>query len=132
MSRGFTGVADGIRAALSAPAWVRGTRFSTLIAPPERLGPPRPRGRAEGAAVRAVGLLARLPGSPWRDTCLYRSTAACLALRARGIPAVVRLGVRRDGGDEGAIAAHAWVEVPGEPSAAARAQAERHAVLGPP
>ena len=132
MSRGLAGVGDGILAALSAPAWVRGARFSALVAAPERLGAPRPRGRAEGAAMRAVGLLARIPGSPWRDTCLYRSTAACLALRARGIPAVVRLGVRRDGEADGAIAAHAWVEVPGEPSAAARAEAERHAVLGRP
>src|SRR5690606_30371315 len=47
-------------------------------------------------ANRALRILARLPASPWRNTCLYRATAGCLALRWLGEPASLVIGARRD------------------------------------
>jgi len=110
----------GAWAALRAPFWLEGPRLAALLRPPaDARGEARaPRG-AVGAAVRTVGLLARLPRSPWRDTCLYRSAAECLVLRRYGVPALVRIGVRNDveGGAGGEILAHAWVVRAGEPDA---------------
>lgn len=48
----------------------------------------------------------------WTVTCLPRALALWRMLRRRGIPARVRIGVRRD---ETTLAAHAWVEVGGRP-----------------
>jgi hypothetical protein len=62
--------------------------------------------RASRVVVR---VLAAVPGLPWRNTCLYRSVAECLALRRYGVPAVVRIGVRAGQGAETPIVAHAWV-----------------------
>ena len=58
--------------------------------------------------ARVVRVLARLPFSPWRGTCLYRSVAVCLAYRFAGVDAVLRLGAA-PGSDESPLA-HAWVE----------------------
>ncbi len=44
---------------------------------------------------------------PYRATCLRQSLALWLLLRRRGIPAELRIGVRKEGGD---LQAHAWVE----------------------
>jgi transglutaminase superfamily protein len=100
-------VAAGVRAALAAPRWIEGPRLAELLRPPPRSGPERrvPRG-ATGSALRLIRLLARVPGSRWRNTCLYRSVAECLVLRRYGVPAVVRIGVKNGEGD---IEAHAWV-----------------------
>lgn len=49
---------------------------------------------------------------PLQFTCLAQSIALLTMLRRRGIPAEVRLGVK-SGGDDQAIAAHAWVECGG-------------------
>ncbi|MGH7733389.1 MAG: lasso peptide biosynthesis B2 protein [Gemmatimonadales bacterium] len=78
--------------------------------------------RNSGAVLRLLG---RLPLSPWRNTCLYRSIAACLALRSLGASAVLHLGVR-----EGAagVAAHAWVECPGVTSVALPRQGDQEFV----
>ena len=100
----------GAWAALRTPLWLRGDRWRELLVPPPAaaggVGAPRGTARAARGGVRA---LAAIPGSPWRNTCLYRSVAECLALRRYGVPAVVRIGVRS--GEEGAapIVAHAWV-----------------------
>jgi hypothetical protein len=57
--------------------------------------------------ARAVARAARLvPGA----TCLVRAAALARWLRARGAPAVLRIGVRHEGG---ALRAHAWVELDG-------------------
>jgi hypothetical protein len=49
---------------------------------------------------------------PMRSTCLTRSLALACLLRRRGAPAHVRIGVRFA---SGALDAHAWVELEGEP-----------------
>jgi hypothetical protein len=71
--------------------------------PPDAVSHPDP-----VAVARAVRRLARLPLSPWRGTCLYRSVAVCLAYRFAGVPAVLRVGAAPGSGD-GPLA-HAWVE----------------------
>ena len=112
-------VCAGAWAALRAPFWLEGPRLAALLRPPAdaRGEAAAPRG-AVGAAMRMVRLLARLPRSPWRNTCLYRSVAECLVLRRYGVPALVRIGVRNDvesGAEGGEILAHAWVVRAGEP-----------------
>lgn len=100
----------GAWSALRTPLWLRGDRWKELLVPPAAApaGPHPPRGVLR-AAHTTVKVLAAVPGSPWRDTCLYRSVADCLALRHYGVPAVVRIGVRQGRGDETPIVAHAWV-----------------------
>lgn len=103
--------AAGVWAALRVPLWLRGRRWTELLSPPTDAPAhaPLPRGAAR-AARGAVKVLAAVPGSPWRNTCLYRSVAECLALRRYGVPAVVRIGVRAaDGPGRQPILAHAWV-----------------------
>jgi hypothetical protein len=103
--------ATGVWAALRVPLWLRGRRWTELLSPPAQAayGAALPRGAAR-AARGAVKVLAAVPGSPWRNTCLYRSVAECLALRRYGVPAVVRIGVRAaDAPGSGPILAHAWV-----------------------
>ena len=100
----------GAWSALRVPLWLRGRRWQELLVPPAAARDPRePPRHVIGAAMYGVKLLAAVPGSPWRDTCLYRSVAECLALRRYGIPAVVRIGVRAGQGAETPIVAHAWV-----------------------
>ena len=48
---------------------------------------------------------------PYRATCLRRSLALWWLLRRRGIPAEIRIGVRKD---QGKLDAHAWVEHNGQ------------------
>jgi hypothetical protein len=55
---------------------------------------------------RIVNGLSRMPRSPWRATCLYRSVAVCLLMRWSHVAAVLRIGV---GGADRTIA-HAWIE----------------------
>lgn len=107
---GLAGAAlTGVWCALRVPLWLRGRRWTELLAVPAwPAGAVPPRGTAR-AARGAVRVLAAVPGSPWRNTCLYRSVAECLALRAYGVPAVVRIGVRSTAGGATPIAAHAWV-----------------------
>lgn len=49
----------------------------------------------------------RIPGRP---ACLTRSVTLCCLLRRRGLPATLRVGVRKS---EGRLEAHAWVELDG-------------------
>ena len=62
---------------------------------------------------------------PWRVRCLTRSLALGRMLRRRGVPAEVRIGVRR--GEE--LQAHAWVEWQGEVLHDPDQQTESYAVL---
>lgn len=125
----------GVAAALLSARWVRGRRFGRMLRYPEAGGstpagdlgrsasePAADRSDAAGtlearAAESALRVLERLPLSPWRSTCLYRSVARCLLLRWRGVAARVRLGARRPDDGSRALAAHAWVEVEGEAAA---------------
>ena len=103
----------GARAALASRRWIDGPRLTELLRDP----PPAPERRvsrgATGAAMLLLKVLARLPGSPWRNTCLYRSVAECLVLRRYGVPAMLRIGVKHGEGD---IEAHAWVVRADRPS----------------
>lgn len=121
----------GLLAALRVPLWVRGRRVEGLVdrrvgAPPAPRGTGEPAREAEFQGVVSPGAshslrvargilrrLARLPLSPWRSTCLYRSVAECLVLRHYGVPAAIRLGVRNESPPHGPIVAHAWVVYPG-------------------
>ena len=115
MSGGFAwtagrALAIGTIAALRTPRWINGTRLrSTLGEGPIMVidGPPDPElVLALRAANRATAQLARTR-TLWRDTCLYRSMAQYLVLRAFGRPASIRLGVRN--ADTSDIHAHSWV-----------------------
>ena len=105
-------VLAGAWAALTAPLWLGGERLASLLHAPAgaRDDAEPPRG-AVGSALTLLRYLARVPRSPWRDTCLYRSAAECLVLRRYGVPALVRIGVKNEGGS---IIAHAWVVRAGE------------------
>lgn len=60
--------------------------------------------------VFLIGVAARAGFT--RHTCLPRSLVLQRFLIHRGVPAVLRIGVRRENGQ---IAGHAWVEVAGQP-----------------
>jgi hypothetical protein len=81
-----------------------------LLRLPRRGGPPTDADARIDSTVRMVDLAAaRLP---LRSACLSQSLALSALLRAQGIPAEVRLGVRP--GDQ-PLDAHAWVEYRGRP-----------------
>lgn len=70
----------------------------------------------QATTVETAHRIARLVGiaayhGPYRATCLRRSLALWWLLRRRGIPADLRIGVRKDGGE---LQAHAWVEHNGQ------------------
>lgn len=79
--------------------------------------------RAVLMSHRMLGTFARLRPARWRSTCLYRSVAECLVLRALGLPARVVIGVGADAGDHG-VMAHAWVECDGFECLSTRGAAE--------
>jgi hypothetical protein len=112
--------AAGIRAALASPLWLSGDRWRTLLEPGAGADQGRPGADdAVLASRRALRLLGRIPRSPWRNTCLFRSVAECLVLRRYGVGARLRIGVgREEPGAEG-IVAHAWVLRPGQRDEAA-------------
>jgi len=107
-------VLAGVRAALDSRRWIDGPRLTELLREPPaaRPGARVPRGGV-GAALILLKVLGRIPGSPWRNTCLYRSVAECLVLRRYGVPAMLRIGVKNGDGD---IEAHAWVVRADRPS----------------
>lgn len=73
-------------------------------------GTPRPVEPQHVAAGRDIGRRIRrmAPRLPFRTTCLVRAVAGWLMLRRRGVPAIVRFGVRMEAGQ---LAAHAWLMV---------------------
>jgi len=131
----------GVAAALVAPWHLGGRRLKRLLAPvgagPDVIGTDVVGTGAVGPAAvgtgpvgtgpvvtdaaarwarRGVRILSWLPFSPWRNTCLYRAVAGCLAVRWLGGDAVVRIGTRRDPAT-GEIVAHAWIAgTPDEPA----------------
>lgn len=117
-------VARGLWTAFCTPLWLEGPRLQDLLR--GTVEEYRSSGRGElrrsdhleaanRAASAALRLLSRLPGSPWRNTCLYRSVSECLLRRRYGLPARLVLGVRRSApGDS--VEAHAWVAVRDSPS----------------
>ena len=110
-------LAVGIRAAFQAPDWIERSSPDELATsaqlkqlPGDRPGPAPEARTSRRAAWLTLRILARLRPGRWKTSCLYRSAAECLALRALGVPARVVLGVGRDPDDS--IGAHAWVEAP--------------------
>ncbi len=110
----MTATLRGVWAALRTPLWLGGRRWSALLRPVPHAATAEPPARAVAAALRAVALLARLPGSPWRNTCLYRAVASCLVLRGYGVDARLRIGVGTEGAE---VTAHAWVVRGDQPDA---------------
>ena len=89
-------VATGVAVTLGLPLQLRGRRLAALLAEP-----------AVVLGDRAAS------GIAGRNSCLYRAALRCLLLRRAGAPAVLRIGARPR--ETGAVAAHAWVELLGEP-----------------
>ncbi len=124
MTASLRSLIAGIRVALATPSHIERSL-------PELIRPP---GRGEGmvsdptfaisAAHQALRYLARIPGAPWRNTCLYRAVAECLLLRAHGIPARLCIGVESQEDSVHHVGAHAWVETD-EPFQAARTDRPR-------
>jgi hypothetical protein len=79
---------------------------------------------AARASARLVAAASRF--SPFPSSCLSRSIVLWRLLQRRGVPAEIRIGVRPGGNP---LAAHAWVEVDGEPVNDTADVAERHAVF---
>ncbi|MEO8563499.1 MAG: lasso peptide biosynthesis B2 protein [bacterium] len=124
--RSLLAVATSVRAAWSAPDTIeRG--LSALVEPPRSAatrasaGLPDQSRLASRVSHVAIGRFARLAPTRWRNTCLYRSVAECVALRALGLPARLVIGV---GAPDTEVVAHAWVECDGVTCRATRGQAE--------
>jgi Transglutaminase-like superfamily len=116
----------GLRAAWRTPAIIaRG--LPALLAPPAAPVPGAANTARAAMAVRvahrAIALLARARPSRWRTTCLYRSVAECVALRAYGLPARIVIGVG-NGTAPATTIAHAWVECEGVRCLSTRGAAE--------
>ncbi|HTK46430.1 MAG TPA: lasso peptide biosynthesis B2 protein [Gemmatimonadaceae bacterium] len=119
----------GVVAAWRAPRAIE-SGLAPLLAPVESAAPSpveRDARRAAYVAHAALARLARLRPARWRATCLYRSTAECLALRALGLPARVVIGVGNDATSAATIA-HAWVECDGVRCRSTRGDAELEAL----
>jgi hypothetical protein len=112
ISRGRAGHLLAVRAALRVPAYLESGQWQSLLRPDStsnRAVAHIPRERLIQlfrTAELTLRVLARLPGGRWKATCLYRSIAAALMLRAAGVPC--RLCIGATGGQ--AVVAHAWVE----------------------
>ncbi len=102
-----------IGAALHLLGFRRTQRLLTRLTPDandsQPLSPPDESTRAQ-QLTRLVVIAAN--HGPYRATCLCQSLALWWLLRRRGIPAELRIGVRKDGGE---LNAHAWVEHQGRP-----------------
>lgn len=110
----MNGALTGVGAALRAPLWIRDGRWRGLLAP----SADAPTGRDPAPAIRAalltLRILGRVPGTPWRNTCLFRGVAECLVLRGCGVNARLRIGVGTEGAE---VIAHAWVVRGDQPDA---------------
>ncbi len=103
------GLLHGVASALQAPFWLHARGLRHLSAPAAHAHSGADPAPALRAGLRALRLLARLPG--YRDTCLFRSVVRILVLRRYGVDARLRIGVRREG-PAASVLAHAWVWCP--------------------
>jgi hypothetical protein len=120
-------VATGLRAAWRTPATITSGLGALIVLPPESTSFARVRASHDApltsrAAHAAIARFARVAPGRWRNSCLYRSVAECLALRALDLPARVVIGVGAGSSDD--VIAHAWVECEGVVCLATRGQAE--------
>ncbi len=100
-----------------------------LLAPPrQRPGAARRRLDDGPAAAREAARLVRAAArfSPLPSSCLTRSIVLWRLLRRRGVGAEIRIGVSREAS---ALAAHAWIEVDGEPVSDAADVSARYAAF---
>jgi len=105
-------LAEGVRVALATPSHID-HRLPELLEPARHAA----RGASDPAlairaAHRTLRYLARLPGSRWRNTCLFRSVAECVLLREHGIAARLCIGIEPQDNTASGVGAHAWVESP--------------------
>jgi hypothetical protein len=114
----------GVRSAWAVPG-VIGRRLAPLLERPVSTAAPASTDArlAVRASHAALARLARVSGTHWRNTCLYRSVAECLVLRWFGLPAYVVIGVG-NGAERADVIAHAWVECDGVQCLSTRGQAE--------
>ncbi len=84
--------------------------------------------QAVRTSLKVLSLLSRVPKSPWRNTCLYRSIAQCLVYRKFNIPARICLGVRKSQLSND-VSAHAWVEVDGQGNVDLQSDTSSHDVI---
>lgn len=135
MMRAARALTIGLRAAWIAPSVIGHSLGSLLAIPP---GAPSLGGVTDAPDARlsvrvshaALARLARVRPSRWRNTCLYRSVAECLVLRAVGLPARIVIGVGASAVDAGVIA-HAWVECAGVDCLSTRGLAELETFASP-
>jgi hypothetical protein len=113
----------GLRAAWRTPSIIA-RDFAAVLAPPAALAEAANEraGVAVHVAHRALAWLARMHPR-WRATCLHRSVAECVVLRAYDLPARVVIGVG-NGAAPATTIAHAWVECPGVRCRSTRGAAE--------
>jgi hypothetical protein len=118
-------LADGAIAAARIELGLRTRPLARVIAWAESR--PAMRGPAPVGALR-LSVLSSWPyrAVGWTPSCLRRSLVLTALLRQRGHPAVLCVGVRRDGTQ---IRAHAWVECAGDTFDATAEPFER---LSPP
>jgi Transglutaminase-like superfamily len=91
------------------PAAKRALRLGALrhLPRPAPGGKPARAQAAEEAQRVARMVAAAARNGPWRTTCLEQSLVLLWLLNRRGIPARLRIGVRKE---EGELEAHAWIE----------------------
>jgi hypothetical protein len=98
-----------LKALVLLPAARRALRLGALRYLPRTAtsgGPPAAQTlEAAQRVAKMVGAAAR--HGPWRPTCLEQSLVLLWLLDRRGIPAQLRIGVRKDAGE---LEAHAWIE----------------------
>lgn len=102
--------AIGTWSALRTPFRLRGDLTDLLAAPPASNSPEGDAALSVAVAHKTLRALAAVPGLPWRNTCLYRSVAECLVLRAYSVAARLCLGVESKDAAAHGLVAHAWVE----------------------
>lgn len=96
---------EAIALALRVELALRRRSFEQVLAHVTTTRPERARDVPIRTVERAIEVAYRL--LPFESTCLKRSLVFCLFRRRRGLPATLRIGVQKNGGE---LAAHAWVE----------------------
>jgi hypothetical protein len=105
---------------LEAAALLTATRLVLLVSPRRatasllrQASTARPANGATSCARDVAQAVNRV--SPWvlGSTCLSRALTGWLMLRRRGVPSIVRVGARQEGGV--GVRMHAWLEVAGAP-----------------